>query len=180
MPFDFVATFEDYFADCEECWDSEGFWPKRKPDFELTPIVVYGASACYRYFITNGLLGLLECEYGKMYPEFSRCCRFFGCMETEKVYQLVMAEFSSGVFERNDLIRGKIVNDGKRQHLLHDKYSEVLDSSLEQDLFLQKLTSFCQFTCDRLNLSLKKVEYELPSQDGVAEFDWTEKKVEND
>lgn len=160
-----MFAFCDYI-DGMECWDETGFYAQRKSAFPKQCLYVFGAWHCYDFFITNGLWGLLDCEYGKMFPEFIVACKYLGCSESAVHCKQTVFKLYSNNFPRSDYDRKRGMGSETILEVL-DCRGETLDLLLQHEKCFGRFHSFCKCYCDKY-----KVPYEIgPVLKGYTEFE---------
>ena len=173
MAEDFCGPFLDHIEAFEKCWDERSFLPETITMSEFD-IVVYGSLLCRQFFETNGLWGLLECEWGRMFPEFIAGCDFLDCHRTRTSLEGVLSDVFNKSFVRNDAARVKLISNQKSRDYC-EKKSEEIDRNLQLDQFDDRSFSFCKFRCTTWKISPITVSYEISNQYTPPPNYWEEK-----
>jgi hypothetical protein len=158
---DYKLAFELRFSDFEGCWDDQGFHPQRAPHVRERDLVAYATFSCYDFFISNGLWGLWECEWGKMFPEMVAGCNYLGAAESAAVCRHVERIYFPEGFPRNDRDRAALISTPELIAEIHDYHSDALDRALEKDQFRDRAHCFRRLRCGQLGLEPAKVIYDL-------------------
>ena len=168
---DYTRSYVDHVDAYEACWDEHGFWPDKQQTGSKTQKIVFGSILCYNFFITNGLAGLLHCEWGKMVPEFALACGYFSCIHSKLICDVVVAELFPNGLIRSDAKRTLVVEENAEWL---ESQSNKLDDALYNEGFESKLQSFCEYHCKTLSISPHVSSYPtrtIPYQPSPGEWD---------
>lgn len=158
----FMEFVEDAYG---SCWDENGFWPSRKKKFNTGEIAMIGCDYCYKFFMTNGLWGLLRFYWGKMFPEFAKGCEFLQCPKSAAICRQIIEDVFGGQFPRHDSVRKGLVSANEETiYRLDGELSDQLDASLQSEHFEDNLNDFFLFCCEKWDLIPSETKAVEPPQ----------------
>ena len=149
-----LLDYVDRFMPTERCWDEQGFHPESVAEISEADLMFVAAAYCYDYFITNGLFGMLECEWGKMVPEFVLFLKVLGCDKSAGVLADIVELHFDGKIPRNDRLRARLVDHEDVFKDLHGRCSEDFDKKLSGEQFAERINSHSKSRCVALGLKV--------------------------
>jgi hypothetical protein len=162
MPKDWLVTLVEYLEDFDmfpKCWQGDMFDPAQVPKISPTLVYFFASERCFDYFITNGLAGLLETEFGRMVPEWLCFLKYTGCLLSQRILRAGLDQALGDPFPRNDIRR----SDGLRNMTVFDfldsQVSKTLDMHIAVEQFEGRLHSFAEYHASRIGLSGREVTF---------------------
>jgi hypothetical protein len=161
MDFDYRRSFVDHIDAFDKCWHPTGFTVVGS--FSMQDVWVFATSCCFDFFVTNGLYGLIESDYGRMFPQFIEGAQFLKASESARELQLVISENFSGRYPENDNDRCIAIESAKQIEAL-DSRTERLSDVFDRDNLVAKVYSYCRDYCEKHGLQPFEVSYDLDEE----------------
>ncbi len=161
----YIRSYQKQFYSFEECWDRDGFWPKRAKHATETELIISAVATSKSYFDKNYLWGLLTSDYGSMFPEFSKGCGLLLCPKTQQALDQVirLMGFSDG-FERDLKLRQKRIED--LDDLDWEDIAEKVDVIADSERLESKLYNCCEYI-----VLAKKIDIHYTDEDNLEYLD---------